>query len=237
MTEFWTGLGIVCLYFVIAASCAIVVRLFTGIGNEPFRKLLHLILLGSLAVWVQAYDTWWMAALSAVLFAVAVWPILALAERLKGYSELLTERSHGELKHSLLIVFGMFAAVITVCWGWLDDRLLAVASVFAWGFGDAAAALIGKRFGRHKLRGRHIEGTKSVEGTVAMFLVSLVSVLTVLLVRGGMGVVGCAVTAYVTAAVCAVVELYSMHGNDTVTCPIAAMCVILPMVHLFGGGL
>lgn len=237
MTEFWTGLGIVCLYFVVAASTAIVVRLFAGIGQEPFRKLLHLILLGSLAVWVQAYDTWWMAALSAVLFAVAVWPILALAERLQGYSELLTERSHGELKHSLLIVFGMFAAVITVCWGWLDDRLLAVASVFAWGFGDAAAALIGKRFGRHKLRGRRIEGTKSVEGTVAMFAVSFVSTLTVLAFRGGMGAVGCVVTAYVTAAVCAVTELYSMHGNDTVTCPLAAMCVILPMVHLFGGGI
>lgn len=61
MTEFWTGLGIVCLYFVIAASCGLVVRLCTRIGNEPFRKLLHLILPGSLAVWVQAYDTWWMA--------------------------------------------------------------------------------------------------------------------------------------------------------------------------------
>lgn len=237
MAEFWTGLGIVCLYFVIVAAIALVVRLFTGVGHEPFRKLLHLILLGSLAVWVQAYDTWWMAAVSAVLFAAAVWPLLALAERLKGYSELLTERNPGELKRSLLIVFGMFALVITVCWGWLGDRLLAVASVFAWGFGDAAAALIGKRFGRHKLRGRHIEGTKSVEGTVAMFLVSFVSVLTVLAVRGGMGVLGCVVTAYVTAAVCAVVELYSMHGNDTVSCPIAAMCVILPMVHLFGGGI
>lgn len=235
MTEFWTGLGIVCLYFVIAASCAIVVRLFTGIGNEPFRKLLHLILLGSLAVWVQAYDTWWMAALSAVLFAVAVWPILALAERLKGYSELLTERSHGELKHSLLIVFGMFAAVITVCWGLLDDKLLAVASVFAWGFGDAAAALVGKRFGRHKLRGKHIEGTKSVEGTAAMFAVSLLSVLIVLLLRGGVSSFGCVVTAYLTASVCAVVELYSLHGNDTITCPLAAMVVLVPLTALFGG--
>ena len=171
---------------------------------------------------------------TSVLFTVLCLVIIALVYLT---SELLTERSHGELKHSLLIVFGMFAVVITVCWGWLDDRLLAVASVFAWGFGDAAAALIGKRFGRHKLRGWHIEGTKSVEGCVAMFAVSFVSVLTVLLLRGGMGAVACVVTAYVTAGVCAVVELYSMHGNDTFTCPLAAMCVILPMVHLFGGGI
>ena len=70
-----------------------------------------------------------------------------------------------------------------------------------------------------------------------MFMVSFVSVLVVLLMRGGMGGAACVITAYVTASVCTVVELYSMHGNDTVTCPIAAMCVILPMVYLFGGGL
>ena len=167
MVAFWTGLGLVCVYFVICASVGVVVRLFTPIPDEPFRKLLHLILLGSLPVWIYVYDLWWMSALSALLFAAVVYPILAAAEHLQGYSHLLTERKDGELKKSLLIVFTMFAVVITVCWGWLDDKLLAVASIFAWGFGDAAAALIGKRFGKHKLRGRHIEGTKSVEGCAA----------------------------------------------------------------------
>lgn len=235
MAAFWTGLGLVCVYFGIAASAAVLIRLFTPIHDEQFRKLLHLILLGSLPVWVHVYDLWWMAALSALLFAAVVYPILAAAEHLQGYSQLLTERKSGELKTSLLIVFTMFAVVITVCWGLLDDQLLAVASVFAWGFGDAAAALVGKRFGRHKLRGKHIEGTKSVEGTAAMFAVSLLSVLIVLLLRGGMSVFGCVVTAYLTASVCAVVELYSLHGNDTITCPLAAMAVLIPLTALFGG--
>lgn len=235
MAAFWTGLGLVCVYFIIAASTAVVIRLCTPIQKEQFRKLLHLILLGSLPVWIHVYDLWWMAALSALLFAAVVYPLLAAAEHLQGYSELLTERKGGELKKSLLIVFTMFAVVITVCWGLLDDKLLAVASVFAWGFGDAAAALIGKRFGRHKLRGRHIEGTKSVEGTVAMFAVSFLSVCTVLMLRGGIGVFGCVVTAYVTASVSAVVELYSLGGNDTITCPLAAMAVLVPMTWIFGG--
>ncbi|MBQ3011002.1 MAG: phosphatidate cytidylyltransferase [Oscillospiraceae bacterium] len=236
MAAFWTGLGLVCVYFVICASIGVVIRLCTAIPDEPFRKLLHLILLGSLPVWISVYKLWWMAALSALLFAAVVYPILAAAEHLRGYSHLLTERKDGELKKSLLIVFSMFAVVITVCWGLLDDRWLAVASVFAWGFGDAAAALVGKRFGRHKLRGRHIEGTKSVEGSVAMFAVSFLSVFVVMTVRGGMGVFGCVAAAYVTAAVAAVVELYSMSGNDTITCPLAAMAVLLPLTWLFGGG-
>jgi len=56
-----------------------------------------------------------------------------------------------------------------------------LASVLAWGLGDAAAALVGKRFGRHFVRGRLVEGCKSLEGTFAMFVVSFISVMIVLI--------------------------------------------------------
>ena len=130
----------------------------------------------------------------------------------------------------------MFALVIAVCWGWLGDRYLVLASVYAWGFGDAAAALVGKRFGRHKLKFRFLDGKKSLEGTLAMFIVSFVSVAVVLQIRGGIPAPGGFVTAAVTALVAALVELYSRGGNDTFTCPLASMAVMLPLLHLFGGG-
>ena len=40
------------------------------------------------------------------------------------------------------------------------------------GLGLALAALIGKKFGRHKVSGKFVEETKSIEGSVAMFLTS-----------------------------------------------------------------
>ena len=86
----------------------------------------------------------------------------------------------------MLLVFGMFAAVVTLCWGILGERMIAICAIYAWGFGDAFAAVIGKRFGKHKISGRHIEGKKSVEGSVSMFVVSFLSVLLLLLYRGGM---------------------------------------------------
>ena len=49
---------------------------------------------------------------------------------------------------------------------------------FAWAPGDAAAALIGKMFGRHKIG---ISGKKSMEGSGAMAFCSFVGVLCVLL--------------------------------------------------------
>lgn len=235
MHEILSGSLDVLLYFLIVVAIVFGIRKFTKIPDEPFRKLLHFILLGSLLVWTFAFDKWWMAALTSMLFAVLVFPILKLAEKINGFSKFVTERKSGELKYSLLVVFIMYATIVSVCWGIFDDRLLALCSIYAWGIGDAAAALIGKRFGRHGLSGKHIEGRKSVEGTLAMFCCSFISVLAILLLRGSLPWYAYPVISLFTAAVSAAVELFTKSGFDTITCPMAAMAVILCTIHLFGG--
>lgn len=236
-SEFFTGLAAIAGYFVLCASCALLIRRFFDIPKELFRKTLHMVLLFSLLVWVYAFETWWVSAHAAIAFIVIIFPLLSIGERFRGYSELLTERKKGELKKSMILVFSMFVVVICICWGWLGDKLLALSCVYAWGFGDAAAALVGKRFGRHFLEGRLIEGRKSVEGTLAMFFVSFLSVIILLLIRGGLPWHGYLSIAAISAAVCAAVELFTVQGFDTVTCPLAAAAVIIPLVHLWGEGI
>lgn len=233
--EFFIGFKYLAIYFVIAASSAVVARKLFPIPHEVFRKILHGILLGSLLVFAFGFSTWWVAATSSVIFAIIVYPILALAERWKGYSNLLTERKTGEIKSSLLLVFAMFAVVITVCWGWLGDRMLLLASIYAWGIGDAVAALVGKKYGVHKITGRFQSGKKSYEGTTAMFVTSFLCVFVIMMLRGGLPWYVCAIIAFITGGVSATTELYSKNGMDTVTCPISAMLVILPLTYLLGG--
>lgn len=235
MQELLTGSGIIIVYFLVSASSALLLKHFFRVPEEVFRKLLHFILLGSILVWILVFPTWWISALTAVLFALLVYPILSFGERIKGYSELLTERKTGEIKMSLLVVFAMYAVVACVCWGWLGDKLLALASIYAWGIGDAAAALIGKRFGRHPLNWKYINGRKSAEGTFAMFALSFLSVFLILLIRGGMAWYAYPVIALGTAVVSALTELYTPNGMDTITCPVAAMAALLPLTALFGG--
>ena len=74
-------------------------------------------------------------------FVVLVYPILILLERYTAFESLLSERKPGEIRQSLIIVFAMFAALIVILWGIRDQRYLVPASVYAWGLGDAAAAL------------------------------------------------------------------------------------------------
>lgn len=223
------------IYFIIVVILAFSARVLFTIPNEVFRKILHFILLGSFYVLIVSYPTWLAAALTALIFEVLVYPILHFFERFKKYSAFVTERKCGELKHSLLLVYTMFAVVVAVCWGGFGDKYLALASFYAWGIGDAAAALIGKKFGKHKITGPKLDGKKSYEGTFSMFFISCISVFLILLWRGGLSVFACGMIALPVGAVSAVAELYSKDGNDTVICPLCAMAVLLPLVYLWGG--
>ena len=129
----------------------------------------------------------------------------------------------------------MFAVVVSVCWGVFGEQYLALASLYAWGFGDAAAALIGKKFGKHKIYAPGLDGKKSYEGTLSMFAVSFLSVFVILQWHNGLNVIPCIIISFIVAAVSAVSELYSRNGNDTVISPLCAMAALLPLVYLFGG--
>lgn len=233
MQDFFIGTGYTLIYYITLASTALLLRLSVRIPDEVFRKLLHCILLGSLPVYVFGFQHWQCAALSCIIFAAVVYPILWFFERFQAYSRTLTERRHGELKSSLLVVFSMFAIVISLCWGFWGDRLLTLASIYAWGFGDAAAALVGTKFGKHKIP--HTK--KSYEGTCAMFTVSFFCVLLILILRGGMVWYGYLISALLTAGTASAAELYTPGGHDTFTCPIASMLVLILLLHLFGGGI
>lgn len=231
LSELMTGYRFLIGYFVVCASLALALRRLVAVPKEVFRKTLHLILLGSVFIWTYAFATWWVSAVAALAFMASVFPILAIAERIPGYSELLTERKRGEIKRSLVVVFGMFVVLICVCWGWLGEKYLVVASVLAWGLGDAAAALFGKRFGRHYIEGRLVEGRKSLEGTLAMFAVSFCAVMAVLLINVAVPWYACVPISALTAGACAVVELYTRNGMDTLTCPFAAAAILIPLLH------
>lgn len=233
--EMLAGVEVILPYFAALATTAFLIRYFTNIKDEIFRKLLHMILVVALMFWPFVFDHWYAAALVALLCIAAFYPLLALLGRIDAFSSFVNERSTGEFKASLTLVLLMYATVLALCWGWRGERILSVAAISAWGYGDATAALVGKRFGRHPIEGRLVEGRKSLEGSLAMFAVSFVSVLVVLVIRGGMTWPHLLLTALVTALVTTVVELVSHHGNDTVTCPLAATAVLIPLTWLLGG--
>ena len=235
MQQLLLGSGITLLYILAAAGIMFTVRKLTSIPDELFRKILHFILLGAYIPLVFAFEKWWMATVFSIGMIILCFPALYFAEKIPKFSSFVNERKKGEYKNSMVLAIGMMALSTTICWGLFADKYLVLASIYAWGVGDGLAALVGKRFGKHKITWKLADGKKSVEGSLAMFICSFTSVLGVLLIRGGLGLPLCFITALLTGAACTVAELCSKNGYDTVICPTVAMVVIIPMVALFGG--
>ena len=235
MQELLRGALIFALTVLPAAAVMLLLRRFTKIPDELFRKILHFILLGAYFPVLYGFWHWWMAVVFLLLLMAAVYPLLALAGRIPAFTAFVNERRAGEFKSSMVLALSVMSFAIALCWGLLGDKLLVLACVYAWGVGDAFAALVGKRYGRHKIRLKWADRRKSVEGSAAMFVCAVLSVLVTLYIRGGLPAGSCLVIALAAAAVVTPVELCTKGGNDTVTCPLAAMAVILPLVQLLGG--
>lgn len=112
-----------------------------------------------------------------------------------------------------------FALIIALFWAKPE---VVVAGLMPMTWGDAAAGVIGHKWGKHRLQG--VPGGKSVEGSAAMLLFSFVSVALVLLAAdfGGQALA----VAAVVAVVATVVEALTPWGLDNLTVPILSAVLL-----------
>ena len=98
----------------------------------------------------------------------------------------------------------------------LFPRDIAVAALFFTAVGDAAAAMVGERYGRMRL------GRKSIEGSVAFF--ASAAVVGAILIRFGLRL--SKVSVALGAIVAALVELLSTSVDDNFTVPTASAAMM-----------
>jgi phytol kinase len=121
-----------------------------------------------------------------------------------------------------------FSILIPLLW---SAPALLVASLMPLTWGDAFAAILGRRFGRTRFVVFH--QTRSAEGSLAMFAFSLVSTFLALVVFGqpvGTGIV----LALAVALVATVVEALSPWGIDNLTVPLASALVLVVLSPVLG---
>lgn len=210
----------------------LVLRRSLHLPREIARKLLHVPAVLSIPFLYYASPSWVAAVICAGVFAAAVYPILCLAENWHGYPGLLVERRPGEVKRSLFLLFGTDAALLAVCC-LLDMPYAAITAILTWGVGDTAAALVGKRFGRCKVRLTGADQNKTWEGTLANAGASAATAVAVLFAASPLPAVQCIAFGLAAGPVSALTELYSHQGNDTATVPFAIALVLTLLVIFF----
>ena len=215
------------VYIVPCVAVLLPIRFFTKVPQFVFRKLLHLIAFSCTTFMIIIAESWQAASLTSCLIAVLLYPLLAILEKESWFNNLLVQKKPGEIKISLLMLFLMFAAVTAVAWGIFGKPHAAATAILMWGTGDAAAALAGIPFGKHKVHLKPADGKKSWEGTVAMFLASLICGLVVFLLFRHFPFWRSLLPIFVGAVVGAVTELFSPSEFDTATVPAAILAVLL----------
>ena len=225
--ELFTCLYRLVLYIVPCVSVLAPVRFFTKVPSFVFRKLLHIVAFTCFTVMLLSTDSWQAAALTSLTVAAVIYPILLLFEKEEWYGTFFVQKHEGEIKNSLLMLFIMFAAVIAVAWGFFHEPHIAAAAILMWGTGDAAAALIGIPFGKHKIMISPVNGRKSWEGSIGMFIVSFTAGLIILLAVAKYSLPSAIISALAGALAGTATELFSATEWDTVTVPTVILAVLL----------
>ena len=226
-TETLRCLGIFAIYIACWLCVLLPVRFLTKIPSFIFRKLLHIAAFSCFSVVVLSAKDWTASVILAILIAVLIYPVLSLLEKEPWYGKLFVQKSKGEIKRSLLMLFFMFAALIAVGWGIFGEPVAVACAILMWGVGDAAAALIGIPFGKHKVKSRLTDGKKSYEGSSAMLITSTACGFLFLLLCGQISVGTALLTAFAGAISGTATELLSQSEWDTVTVPTVILGVLL----------
>jgi len=111
------------------------------------------------------------------------------------------------------------------------EPIVQTTAVVVLGVGDPIAALVGRRFGRHKL----ING-RSVEGSLAFLVTSACAAVGVLLALHELSVVAAATIALAAAVPATLAELVSRRVDDNLTIPLSAAAGALAAFGVVGLG-
>ncbi|MFH2056269.1 MAG: diacylglycerol/polyprenol kinase family protein [bacterium] len=102
----------------------------------------------------------------------------------------------------------------------LFNKFIAATAITFIIVGDVASAMVGRRWGKHKLR-----GSKSLEGSLAFLAVALLVTAAIPNVPWAVGIAG--------AVVATIAEGLSIYRDDNLTVPLAAGLTMYLLVRLF----
>ncbi len=234
--DLFASLLLFAYYIVACLVLPLVLKATRWIPLEVVRKTQHIGFCMSIFPLLLLFDTWHAAVLGMSLLALVAYPVLGLLEKASWYGRVFSmdrERGGGELRKSMIVIQLTYAVLLYVFWGLLDGRGKPViaAAVTAWGFGDAAAAIVGTRYGRRRVAHRLVDAAKTWEGSIAMGVCAGIALFLTLALYGRIDWRTSLLIALALAPACSAIELLSRNGSDTVTVPLVTAFLLLPILQ------
>jgi len=210
----WLALVLSFVYVFVAIGIAEAMRRWRGYSTDFTRKFIHL----TVGMWsvgtVLLFERWYMAIIPPVSFI--------LLNYFSYRQETFKAMETGEKGNLGTVYFPLsFSLVIVLFWG--SPHLL-VASLMPMTWGDAMAAVLGRRYGqfRYTLWG----STRSLEGSVSMFLFAFMATFLVLWLFPPLSLGLSLLYALVVALLATLVEAVTPWHLDNLTVPLVSVLVL-----------
>lgn len=177
---------------------------------ELVRKVVHIGTGNVLLIAWWLHIPTWICISAGVIFSA-----IALASHNINILSMLNDvgrKTYGVFYYALSITI-----LVTVLWEHHPQYAAIGVMVMSWG--DGMAALIGKRFGKHTFI--HLGNKRSLEGSFAMFVTSLIVIISILGIANGFRLkdIGIAIP---IAAIAAILEAFSPGGTDNLSVPLSS---------------
>jgi phytol kinase len=177
---------------------------------ELVRKVVHIGTGNVLLIAWWLHIPTWICISAGVIFSA-----IALASHNINILSMLNDvgrKTYGVFYYALSITI-----LVTVLWEHHPQYAAIGVMVMSWG--DGMAALVGKRFGKHTFI--HLGNKRSLEGSFAMFVTSLIVIVSILGIANGFRLkdIGIAIP---IAAIAALLEAYSPGGTDNLSVPLSS---------------
>ena len=217
MRSDWLALIISYVYVFAMIGIGEGLRKWRGYSTEFTRKLIHI----SVGMWafgtVLLFQHWYFAIIPPLSFVVLNY--------ISYRGEIFKSVETGE-KGNLGTVYFPISFAIIICLFWERPNLL-VASLMPMTWGDALAAVLGRRYGQRKYS--VLGSTRSVEGSLAMFIFSWLSVFLALLLLPPLGWQASLLYALAVAVFATLVEALSPWHMDNLTVPLLSAALLYLM--------
>jgi phytol kinase len=231
--EILVNVGLLCLcYFYVIAIIALTGKINYRLPKSLSRKFLH-IMIGNLIFIIPFFSfnvfpvnfPFFVAAPFIVLtFLVSkASPIKSISNRMPGLAD-VTGGGHG----FGLVLYAVSYTILALLFS--TNPYVIAAGIIPMAFGDAAASLVGQKFGRHQY---DLFSKKSLEGSTAMFTVCFLSLLLSLLFFSYLYPIStpkCVLAALGVAAVATACEALTPKGLDNLTVPLLSATVFLVLI-------
>ena len=156
-------IGVLCVYVYVAILLLISEKV---LKKHPFisRKFLH-IMVGNIFFMLPLFEHAW------VMSFIAAAPFILLTFLFSPYSPLKTVATTSAAGHGLGLVYYSISWTI-LAYIFFDKPWVISIGIVAMSYGDGFASIIGNIYGRHTYK--IFQDTKSIEGSIAMFVFTFV---------------------------------------------------------------